>query len=233
MRVWMTILGQAATSSEQLALKQAEVAAAVEKAGGRYREFGDRAVEAYRVAQSGADLQIKVANDAATATDLYGQKEKELNHPGAPAKADARRSERVARSVYANKTIPEVIKQERIRASSFPALKQLELDSADLRTSLDHELSGALRGTTTDMLAMAHGTVTLGGGLTNLVDQACRRGRASDPDEIRRRPAGRRAVGRVVESVFAGGSTKSTQNAGAGLSASDCQPVDGSQTAAS
>jgi hypothetical protein len=167
MRQWMSILGPAANSTQQLNFRQAELNKLVEDAGGRYAGLAGKALEYYRVQQSGADLAIKVQNGAATAVELYQQKVAELNILVGQQKLTQDQANESLR-VYAQKTLPDVIRQQEVFKSSTPALTGLAQDAANLQKSLDQELAGALRGSTQDLIAMAEGTVTLGEGLKNL-----------------------------------------------------------------
>lgn len=167
MQQMMTILGPTATTTQQLALEQAKLNAEVEKSGGQYGNLIPRVMEYYAVQKQGADLQIQVQNGVASATDLYAQKQAELNLLVETGKLTQDQAN-ASLDIYAQKTLPNVIAQQQIFKSSFPDLTKLAIDAGNLRTQLDSNLSSALQGTTTDMIAMLRGTETLSVGLTNL-----------------------------------------------------------------
>lgn len=163
----MSILGPAATSTEQIALENAKLTAEVAKTGNQYGDLKQRAMDYFTVQRNGADLQIKVENGAATATELLFQKQDELNQEVKIGKLSQDEAN-FSLQVYATKTLPDVIEKQKEWASSFPDLTKLAYDAGNLQKQLDSELSGALKGGTQDMIDMADGTVTLSQGLQNL-----------------------------------------------------------------
>lgn len=129
------ILGPAATSTETLALKQALLNKLVAEAGGRFSDYAKRAMDAATVAQAGADLQIKVQNNVATADELRAQRGAELNQLVAYGKLT---QDEATQSLMAyEKVVEQTIEQEKVRAAALPQLQQLINSVSNLRTQTD------------------------------------------------------------------------------------------------
>lgn len=136
MRQWMSILGPAANSTQQLGLRQAELNKMVEDASGKFGNLAARALEYYKVQQSGADLQIKVQNNVATATELYAQRERELDLLVKSKKLSQDQANE-SLDTYSKRILPEIIRQEEQRKSLFPELVKFRQDSENLTQNLD------------------------------------------------------------------------------------------------
>jgi hypothetical protein len=123
----------------------------------------DRA-NALRLTQ--ADISRRVQFGVASAEERRTQFVQDLNL--AIERGVVKEGDRAKAMALYEKTLKETIEAEQVRASSTPQLTQLTLEAADLRKTLDTELSGALRGSTSEFLAMAKGTETLSQGLKNV-----------------------------------------------------------------
>lgn len=162
-----SILGAAATSTDLLNLKQAQLNKEIEDAGGKYGNLATRAMDAYKVQLAGADLQIRVQNGAATATDLYSQKQRELNLLVVQQKLTQDQAN-ASLEVYGRKTIPDVIAQMEVMKSSLPGLKALELDSVRLDKQFDSFATGSLNSVTNDLVDLGTGATTAGAAFSNM-----------------------------------------------------------------
>lgn len=196
MRTWMTILGPAATLTQQLSLRQAELNALVEKAGGQYKSLGDRAMEAYRVQQSGSDLQIKLANNAASADELMAQRKKELNLLVANQKLTQDEANQ-SLDTYATKTLPEIIRQEEVRKSQFEGLTKFKQDASNLNLNLDRLGTDVSGNVVSGFADMTTGAKTFQAGLKDMGSSVVR-----TIDEILLKMTVGRAVAMAFNSAF-------------------------------
>lgn len=155
MRAWMSILGPAATSTEQLNLRQAELNAAVEKAGGKYGDLASRAKTYYDVQQSGSDLQIRVQNNVASADELRVQRARELQLLVSQEKLTQDQATRSLQSY--EKVIEQTIEQERTRGAALTGLMNLENQAGSLRNQLDTLGVDSLNNLNTGLLDMETG----------------------------------------------------------------------------
>jgi len=165
----VSALGAAITPAEQLKLKELELAAAAEAAGVSH-DIVNRALASFKLAQDQASVSTRQRLGILTEEELLHARLAEVQDWRAKGfiKSDAEmaEAERLVR-----KEVKETVDALNVRRSATPNLTKLTQDAADLRGELDQQLSGALRGATSDMWEMTKGTQTLAGGLENLMDK--------------------------------------------------------------
>jgi hypothetical protein len=169
MQRWTSVLGDAIKPSEQLALKQLELAAAIEK-GGVSQEAANRSLAAFTLGQEKAALATRTQLGLATEQQSIAVKTKELDD--LQAKGFIKNAEeRAAAQRLAEKEARDVYDAQRVRLSDTPALTKLSIDADKLRTNLDDGLASALRGTTSDILEMAKGTKSASEAFTGMAQR--------------------------------------------------------------
>lgn len=154
----LAVLGDTASATELLRNKDNELRLArLNNVNVSQKEI-DLAKESYAIQIAARDVALHSQLGVATATELYTQKLRELNQQLALRKL----SEEQYRDALAlsRKEIDETIKAQEVRRSDFPQLTKLRQEGENLKASLDTEVSGALRGATSDILALAKGTET-------------------------------------------------------------------------
>ena len=160
------ILGELATSTERLTARHNELVLA-QRTGKAITDDERKSLEALLASQlSAAEIAKRTQYGVATEEERRAQYVTDLN--AAIAKGTVKESDRTQIMALYNRGLKETIENEKVRASSTPQLTRLSLDAADLSKNLDTELAGALRGSTSDMIAMTNGTMTLGDGFKSL-----------------------------------------------------------------
>jgi hypothetical protein len=165
----LSVLGDTASMDELLKAKDNDLALIRLKNINITKVDTDRVRENFAIQLAAREVAIKSQLGVVTATDLYVQKQRELNQLLSLGKISE--EQYGAALAIARKEIDETIKAQEVRASSFPNLVRLRQEGENLTGTLDQELSGALRSTTSDILAMAKGTETLGAGLGNIASR--------------------------------------------------------------
>lgn len=154
----IALLGAAATPTEQLRLKTDELNLAVLK---NAKLAGDaaRALSEQNRVKDAATLTAREQLGLATEADIRKVLSAKLDHDYSNGYIkDA--AERAIADKIASKEARDRANAVEVKASDFPALTRLKQESGDLRTQIDNDLSGAVRGVTSDILAMAKGTET-------------------------------------------------------------------------
>lgn len=166
MREWVALLGAAATPTEQLRLKELELAAATEK-NATLRGAAARALDAYRLALEQTAAATRQRLGIVGEEEMAAVRLRELDD--LRAKGYVRNAEEMAAAErLIRREVRETMEALRVRAAETPALTRLALDADNLTRQLDTGLAGALQGATSELVAMARGTQTLGQGLSNL-----------------------------------------------------------------
>jgi lambda family phage tail tape measure protein len=160
------LLGAAVTPAETYLERVRQINAEVEK-NKDLLPFQKRALDAAALAHNGAVLamreQLGIAREGEIADTKWALAKEQLGKAGVKSAEDIATAERIVRKEA--QLTAEAIK---VRASETPALTRLAIDSNKLATNLDSELAAALRGTTSDIFAMAKGTDTLSAGLEKM-----------------------------------------------------------------
>lgn len=167
---WMSLLGPAATSEEELKLKTALLDAENEKLGGGYGNLVQRAKQYYEVQRAGADLQIRISAGIATVEQLRSQKESELNQQlkGLGISEAERRVIIQQNTVATQKYIEEVERRMAVERAALPGLKSLELETANVRTQADQFGVTSLNNLSSGLADITMGTKTAGQGFRDL-----------------------------------------------------------------
>jgi len=162
----LAVLGDVASTEEKIKLKTDETRLAILLRKGVTKEEGDLVNEQFRIQQTAREQALKQQLGIANATELQALKERELNQLLATRQITQEQYNEALSRVP--KLVKETIDAQAARNSDFPNLIKLGQDAGNLKATLDTELSGALRGVTSDILAMAKGTETAAQGFANM-----------------------------------------------------------------
>jgi hypothetical protein len=163
----LAVLGDVATAEERASVRTKELALARLQHTNITKADTDAIDENARIHEAAAVLAKRVQLGIATDTEILSVRTRQLAQDEAQGVIKSEEEKRTARRL-SFKEAQEQFDQLKIRSSETPELTRLAIDSANLTKTLDSELAGALRGSTSDLIAMAKGTETLGQGLTNL-----------------------------------------------------------------
>lgn len=156
MRKWMSVLGEAATPTEQLRMKQADLNAALEK-GGVSSVVTTRALAAFTNAQMAAAVAVRERLGLASQEEMEGVKLRQLDDDR--AKGFVRGANEIA---AAQRLISKEAKASsealQVKTSNLPGLKQMEFDSQDLSKQLDHLSTDSLNNLTKSLADITTGT---------------------------------------------------------------------------
>jgi lambda family phage tail tape measure protein len=161
-----SVLGGAATPAEQLKNETLKLAAAQEKSGVTAQTAG-RALEYFKQKQEETAVTTREQLGLATEEEIrkVALTRVDRDYTNGYIKNAA---ERALADKIATKDARERAQAIEVRASDFPQLTRLSQEAGDFRKQLDTELSGSLRGITSDLLAVAKGTETAGQGFANM-----------------------------------------------------------------
>jgi hypothetical protein len=165
-RALFAVLGNAITPAEQLKLKVLELNAAV-ASGSTTQEMANRALAEFKKRQEDIAVATRERLGIASEEEIVTLRLRRLEDDRARGYIRSAAEMATAASLV-KKEAQEAARALEVRISDFPNLTRLRQDASNLTAQLDSELSGAIRSTTSDMLAMAKGTVTLGDGFANM-----------------------------------------------------------------
>jgi hypothetical protein len=163
------ILGDVASTEDRIKLKTDETRLAIMQRKDITKAEGDLINEQFALQEAQRRQAIKSNLGLSDTLELQALKEREL--------VQLLNTKQITQAQYneALSRVPKLVKEQidaqNARNSDFPALTKLGQDAGNLKAQLDTELSGALRGATSDILAMAKGTETASQGFINMAQK--------------------------------------------------------------
>lgn len=172
MKKWTSLLGEAITPTEALQQKFLELQVALEK-GGVKQEHYNRALEAFKNAQSAAALSAREGLGIASEEEIVAQKRIDLNDKLAKGYVKTAEEKATAERIIARES-RAAAEALQVRASATPELTRALIDAANATKQFDQIATSSFNNAADAFADVVTGTKTLKAAVTDMVNSLIR-----------------------------------------------------------